>query len=454
MNWLTDYADHNVTTLNVNSLMKKCLITLLLIFTVIFTGMAQRADKPNIIIILADDMGYADLGCYGNKNVKTPNIDKLAQGGIKFLDFHSNGTVCSPTRAALLTGKYPQSVGISGVITAKDHRDVGLDTKEILIPEMLKKIGYKTGIVGKWHLGYDTTYSPVKQGFDIFKGYTSGNVDYISHYDQENHFDWWTNTKKADEKGYTTDLITEHSVSFIEKNKHHPFFLYVAHEAPHSPYQVRESSPERDGDNPQKLLSKENQAEIYAKMIEIMDEGVGKIVASLEKNQISKNTLIIFMSDNGATPVGSNSPYKGYKAQVWEGGHRVPGIAYWEGTIKPRTSSETLMSMDVFPTIAELVGVDVSRRTDLEGKSFGKLFSDNQFHLTERPLFWGYKNANSVRLGKWKLVNEKGQLSLYDLDQDQRETQNVYEKFPAEAKALKELLDKWIKKNSLIPMKS
>lgn len=225
--------------------MKKYFITLLLILTVMAAGVAQTTGKPNIIVILTDDMGYGDLACYGNKRTKTPYLDKLAQGGIRFLDFHSNGVVCSPTRAALLTGKYPQSVGISGVITAKSHRHVGLDTSEVLIPEVLKKLDYKTGIIGKWHLGYDTTYSPVKQGFDIFKGYTSGNVDYISHYDQENNFDWWLNTDKSHEKGYTTDLITKHSISFIEQNRNSPFFLYVGHEAPHAPYQVRESAPER-----------------------------------------------------------------------------------------------------------------------------------------------------------------------------------------------------------------
>ena len=172
--------------------------------------------RPNIIIILADDLGYGDLACYGNTTHRTPHIDRLAREGIRFLDFHSNGVVCSPTRASLLTGKYPQSTGITGVITAKDHRDTGLDLSEVLIPEILKGNKYRTGMVGKWHLGYDTAYSPVRQGFDTFRGYVSGNVDYISHYDQENYFDWWANTEKSDEKGYTTDLITEHALSFID----------------------------------------------------------------------------------------------------------------------------------------------------------------------------------------------------------------------------------------------
>ncbi|MEJ7736801.1 MAG: sulfatase-like hydrolase/transferase [Chitinophagaceae bacterium] len=433
---------------------KKCFITALLILAGMASCIAQHAERPNIIIIVADDLGYGDLACYGNKNIQTPNIDKLAKGGIKFLDFHSNGAVCSPTRASLLTGKYPQSVGISGVITAKDHRDVGLDKSEILIPEVLKKIGYTTGMAGKWHLGYDTMYSPVKQGFEIFKGYTSGNVDYITHFDQENNFDWWANVDKSYEKGYTTDLITEHSLSFIKKNKHTPFFLYIAHEAPHSPYQLRESAPERGENASQNLLSKQNNADVYRKMIEIMDEGIGKVMASLEKNKISKNTLVLFLSDNGATPVGSNLPYKGYKAQVWEGGHRVPAIAYWKGVIQPGFTTEQIMTMDIFPTITDLVGVDVSGSINFAGKSFRNLFSDHQFHMNERPLFWSYNNSTAIRQGNWKLVHEKEKFYLYDLSKDPGEVNNVYEKFPDGAKTLTGFLDQWVKKMSLIHQKS
>jgi arylsulfatase A len=439
----------------VNALLRPANAVFLILTVAMMAGMrCLGQEKPNIIIIMADDMGYSDLGCYGNKTTRTPHIDKLAQNGIRFLDFHSNGVVCSPTRAALLTGKYPQSVGISGVITAKSHRHVGLDTKEILISEVLKGKDYKTGIIGKWHLGYDTTYSPVKQGFDIFKGYTSGNVDYISHFDQENNFDWWFNTNKSDENGYTTDLITEHSLAFIEQNKDKPFFLYVAHEAPHSPYQVRESAPERNTKTQSAPLSTEKQADLYRQMIEIMDEGIGKIVASLDKHNLAKNTLIIFLSDNGATKLGSNVPYKGQKGEVWEGGHRVPAIANWKGVIKPGTSSEQIMSMDLFPTICELTGAAIPRDAEFAGKSFRKILFDKKLRLEERPLFWGYGNAYAVRKGKWKLVNDKGRLYLFDLNRDYGETDNLYEKFPFEAKSLTELLDSWMKKMSRIPMKS
>ncbi len=419
-------------------------------------GQAGRApaQRPNIIVILADDLGYGDLACYGNQTYQTPNIDKLAQGGMKFLDFHSNGVVCSPTRASLLTGKYPQSTGITGVITAKSHRDVGLDTREVLISEILKSNRYKTGIVGKWHLGYDTLYSPVKQGFDSFKGYISGNVDYISHYDQEDYFDWWLNTEKSDEKGYTTDLITQHALSFIEQNKDAPFFLYVAHEAPHSPYQVRESKPERTGSADYKAEPEADKKKVYGQMIGIMDEGIGRIMAALDEHKIAENTLVLFVSDNGANEVGSNYPYRGFKAQVWEGGHRVPAIAYWKGVIPSQTSTELLMTMDIYPTLAELTGSKIPNSVRLEGRSFKNLLLNKPAKLPERPVYWGYNNRAAVRKGTWKLVREKDQYYLYDLSKDPGEATNVMDGSPAKAKELRQLLDTWEKAMSAIPAKS
>ncbi len=433
-------------------------ILLLHLFLLSWTAHAQTSrspkDRPNVIVILADDLGFGDLACYGHKKHQTPNIDRLSREGIKFLDFHSNGVVCSPTRASLLTGKYPQSTGITGVITAKDHRNVGLGTGEILISEILKKNDYKTGMVGKWHLGYDTTYSPVKQGFDIFKGYVSGNVDYISHFDQENNFDWWSNTEKSTEKGYTTDLITEHALSFIDQNSSNPFFLYVAHEAPHYPYQVRESTPERTGDPNHKAEPVADRAKVYSEMIGIMDEGVGKIMAALDKYKISENTLVLFMSDNGATGVGSNYPYKGLKGQVWEGGHRVPAIAYWKGTTHAGTSSELLMTMDVFPTVAALTGSEIPASVRLEGRSFKNLLLGEKSALTERAVFWAFKNSAAVREGKWKLVRDNKQYHLYDLKKDPGEVKNILDAFHAEAERLTRLLARWEKEKSAIPAKS
>ena len=213
----------------------------IIFFFVLFFFSCSSNDKPNIILIVADDLGYGDLSIFGNKYISTPNIDKLGKEGIIFTDFHSNGSVCSPTRAALLTGKYQQRVGVSGVITAKNHRDKGLSTNEITFANIANEAGYKTGIFGKWHLGYDSKFNPVYQGFDEFVGFVSGNIDYHSHIDQEGYTDWWFDNRLNEEVGYSTDLITKHSVDFIKKNKDENFLLYIAHESPHYPFQGRNS---------------------------------------------------------------------------------------------------------------------------------------------------------------------------------------------------------------------
>ena len=243
---------------------------------------------PNIVLIMADDLGYGELSCYGSTSIHTPNIDSLAEQGIRFTDFHSNGAVCSPTRAALMTGKYQQRTGVEGVITAANHREVGLSLDEITLAEALKNMGYTCGIFGKWHLGYAEEFNPTYQGFDEFVGFVSGNVDYQSHIDQEGYLDWWKGSKIANEEGYTTDLITKYGVEFLKKNNpqitRKPFFLYLPHEAPHYPIQARNDAAVRkegSGKYIRKVPDDRVQA-IYTEMIETMDEGIGEILKTLE----------------------------------------------------------------------------------------------------------------------------------------------------------------------------
>ena len=408
-----------------------------------------KVKRPNIIIIMADDMGYGDLSCYGSTLINTPNLDKMAAEGIKFTDFHSNGAVCSPTRAALLTGKYQQRVGIDGIVTAKKHRDKGLATTEKTFAEAIKEAGYVTGMFGKWHVGYKTEFNPIKQGFDEYIGYVSGNVDYHSHIDQEGYEDWWVGDQIKNEKGYSTDLITKHSVDFIKHHKDDPFLLYIPHEAPHGPFQGRQSEAERyvgwkNGLSPKQKLSEEELNTLYKEMVEVMDEGIGKVMTTLKVLNIDKNTLVFFCSDNGASrKVGSNGGLRGYKSTLWEGGHRVSAMAWYPGTILPnQVNNETILTMDLFPTIMSFVGAEIPK--NLDGISLKNNLLKGEA-LPNRDVFWGYAGRKAMRQGDWKLIlSKKGAAPrLYNLKEDISETNNVASEHPELVETMLKKLEAW-----------
>ena len=389
-------------------------ILIKLLFLLAFAG-CKGPQPPNIIIIMADDLGYGDLGCYGGNQTVSPNIDRLAASGIRFTDYHSNGAVCSPTRAALMTGRYQQRAGIEGVVTAAGHRHTGLSPVEYTLAEYMASTGYRTGIIGKWHLGYDTAFSPLNNGFDYFKGYVSGNIDFHSHIDQAGYFDWWEGKDTLVEEGYVTDLITASSIDFIRKSGNKPYFLYISHEAPHYPYQGRNDKADRTigGDFPNQGTRPDRKS-AYHEMVKAMDEGIGKLLSELEQSGQIENTFLFFCSDNGANNVGSNGSLKGYKGKLWEGGHRVPAIAFWKGLLAPGICNETILSMDIFPTMVSLTG---GRSTDIhefDGIPFWKTLMTGQ-SMPERPVFWRFKKQQSVRKGPWKLLVEGEEKYLYNL---------------------------------------
>ncbi|WP_297089354.1 sulfatase [uncultured Draconibacterium sp.] len=404
--------------------------------------------KPNIIIIMADDLGYADLSCYGSKTINTPNLDKLAAEGIRFTDFHSNGPVCSPTRAALLTGKYQQRVGIDGVVTAKSHRHVGLAPGEKTFAETFKDAGYATGMFGKWHVGYETKFNPINQGFDEYIGFVSGNVDYHSHVDQEGYEDWWTGDKLVKEKGYSTDLITKHSVGFIKRHKDKPFLLYIPHEAPHGPFQGRNTEARRQiggKDDPgfNKRDPKEIEEPIYKEMIEVMDEGIGAVINTLKELELDKNTFVFFCSDNGGiSRLADNGPLRGFKASLWEGGHRVSAIAWYPGVIAPnQINDETLLTMDLYPTLAEMIGAEIPQNID--GVSFKNHLLKGE-EIPERDLFWSFSGKTALRSGDWKLMRFKSaEPQLFNLKTDIGETTNVASENPALVEEMLEKIRLW-----------
>ena len=409
-------------------------------------GARSRAvGKPNIILIMADDLGYGDIGCYGSTKIKTPNIDALAGGGMKFTDYHSNCPVCSPTRAALLTGRYQQRSGIEGVVYAKGPtRQTGLALEETTFAEVLKKRGYATALFGKWHLGYNVEFNPVRQGFDEFRGYVSGNVDFHSHIDGAGFDDWWKNLEKIPEEGYTTDLITRHGVDFIERHKDEPFCLYLPHEAPHSPYQGRNDPPERlpDGKKGRKAKGPEI-TRAYKEMVEVMDEGIGRIVETVRRLGLERKTFIFFCSDNGATRQGSNGALSGYKGSLWEGGHRVPAVAYWPGRIRPGTTTgQTVLGMDLYATMVSIAGAKLPAGLRLDGVDLLGVLTEHE-KLPQRTLFWRYRKERAVRRGPWKLLVRDNETTLYNLDEDPGEKNDLVRTKPRMLKRLEDELAAW-----------
>lgn len=431
---------------------KKVFYVLSTIF--LFSCVQKSNDKsttPNFIIIMADDLGYGDLSCYGNTTIQTPNIDFLASKGVKFTNFHSNGAVCSPTRAALMTGKYQQRTGVEGVVTAKSHRTVGLSLDEITIAEELKQYNYNCSMYGKWHLGYSKAFNPSLQGFDDFIGFVSGNVDYHGHIDQEGYLDWWKNTTIDNEDGYSTDLISDYGVKFIKeqnpKKTNKPFFLYLAHEAPHGPYQRRIDKVLRQvGKAGTKPVDKDSISSIYKEMIEVMDEGIGNIIETLKETGQYENTLIVFVSDNGANSYGNNGNLRGYKGGVYEGGSRVPAIISYPNKIKEGITNEnTVLTMDLLPTVLDFINQKPSAE-NIDGISLKNNLT-NQTSLPERDTFFAYKNKSFIRSGKWKMISIKTKdttkLELYDLTTDLSESKNIAFENPDLLKNLNEKLMIW-----------
>lgn len=407
--------------------------------------------KPNIVLIMADDLGYGSLGCYGNKQVKTPHLDSLAASGIRLTDFHSNGALCSPTRAALLTGRYQQRcVEVNDAELSPVFRDQrkenpvqrwawGISTAEVTLPALLQQAGYRTALVGKWHLGYDVKFHPMNYGFDEFRGFVGGNVDYHTHvagYGTK-ELDWWKDRKIENETGYTTDLLTKHATDFIARNKETPFFLYLTHAAVHNPLQGRDPA------------KKKSPVNTYVEMISSLDDSVGAVMQELRKHKLESKTLVIFCSDNGPAAPGAFAAageLRGKKGSLFEGGHRVPCIAVWPDTIPPGTTSAApAMSMDFLPTLARLAGVKLPVELLLDGQDILPLLQ-GKTATASRDLHWQAGDAWALRRAAWKLMGVQNKPStLVNLEQDLYEKENLLDNEPARVAELLKAHTEWVK---------
>lgn len=424
--------------------MRTSILAILAIATALSPSAAASA-KPNLIVIMADDLGYGDTSVYDGW-VKTPQLERMAAEGLTFTDFHPNSSVCSPTRAAFLTGRYQQRVGIVDVIAR--HLDTpGLDPAQATLPSLLKQAGYQTGLQGKWHLGMEPKFNPIHHGFDEFKGYLDGYIDYHQHKNA-----WYDGLEVKDQIGYSTHLITENSVKFIESHRAQPFFLQIAHEAVHLPFQTPADTPENRQPIPKdEQWKRERIRPKYKVMLEEMDKGVGEILDTVIRCGIADNTLVFFLSDNGAIGAGSNSPLRGGKFSHYEGGHRVPAIAWWPGKIAAGTKTDaTVMGMDYLPTALDLAGIPIPKDLKLDGTSFKDLLLEGA-GFPDRQLFFGYepKLGTAMRDGEWKMIVKEGKGQLYRLSDDIGEKTNLIGQYPERASEMAAAIEKW--KTTTVP---
>lgn len=424
-------------------------------------SVAAFARTPNVIIFYADDMGIGDVGCYGCKDIRTPNIDALAADGVRFTNYYSAAPVCSPSRAAMLTGRYPARAGMPGNAHSLPGHG-GLPTTEITIAELAKSRGYATALIGKWHLGFDTGTRPNDQGFDEFFGFHAGCIDYYSHMfywqDPPNH-DLYRNRQEIHEEGqYMTDLIAREAVRFVSTHSDKPFLLYAAFNAPHYPMQAPERLRRMYADLPP------NRA-IYAAMVTGMDEAIGKILDAVRQRGLLADTLVFFASDNGATiemrangSGGSNAPYRGYKFSLFDGGIHMPAIIRWpNGIPQGQTRDQLVCGIDVLPTVAQAIGTTAPTDRTIDGISWMPIMQNAAAAGHDR-LCWKSGQQSAIREGNWKLMRNvakaaddsrkadgKGDDAIFlaDLAADPGETHNVRAQHADIADRLDATLRKW-----------
>ena len=439
--------------------MKKYLITLSIVLAFLFqwNGYGQNTKKPNIIIILVDDMGYADVGFNGCKDIPTPNIDRIATNGVKFTSGYVCFSVCGPSRAGLLTGRYPQRFGYERNPQYRPHDpNMGLPKEEKTLAEALKQVGYTSGIVGKWHQGADISNHPLNRGFDEFFGHLGGGHQYFPENltikdsyavdnDEGISYKTWImrNHEPMQTKKYLTDEFSDEAVRFVEKHQKAPFFLYLAYNAPHSPLQATQEYLDRFPN------IEDQKRKTYAAMVSAVDDGVGRLLDKLESLQLDKSTLVYFLSDNGG-PEKDNSSDNGVlregKSSVYEGGYRVPFAMQWKGTVKPSVYENPISSLDIFATIAALSKTPIKADCPLDGVNMIPYITGKNKGLPHETIYLRKfdEKGYSVRHKDLKLVLKKdGIPQLYDLKKDIGEQNDIAKQFPEEVKKLDKIRLEW-----------
>ena len=416
------------------------------------------ATRPNIIFIVADDLGFADLGCYGGRDAEfgpvSPVLDGLASKGLRFTQGYANSPVCSPTRFALMTGRYQYRLrgAAEEPINSKSRGSttLGLPPEHPTLPSLLRASGYRTALIGKWHLGYPPSFGPLRSGYEEFFGPMAGGVDYFTHCDSRGQHDLWFGEEERADEGYLTDLITARSVDYIDRmgdgaKAGTPFFLSLHYTAPHWPWETRddEALAQEVKDNLFHLHG--GNIHTYRRMIHHMDEGIGQVMTALRRHGLADNTLVVFTSDNGGERFSDNWPLVGGKMDLTEGGIRVPWIAHWPAAIAPGgVSAQQCLTMDWSATLLDAAGAPAETAYPLDGVSLLPVLQDAG-HSFRRPLHWrmNHRGQRALRDGDWKYLRVDGHDYLFNIPADERERANHAGREPARLAAMRAAWETW-----------
>jgi arylsulfatase A-like enzyme len=415
--------------------------------------------RPNVVFIVADDLGYADLGCYGGRPARfgavSPVLDRLAAGGIRFTQGYSNSPVCSPTRFALMTGRYQYRLRGAAEepisIRSRESSTLGLPPDHPTMPSLLRDAGYRTALIGKWHLGYPPHFGPLRSGYETFYGPMSGGVDYFSHCGTNGVPDLFEGETPVRHAGYLTDLLTDRAVAWIGSvaGGTAPFMLSLHYTAPHWPWETREDAATAPAVRDNLFHLHGGNVHIYQRMIHHMDEGIGRVMTALADAGVLDDTLVVFTSDNGGERFSDNWPLVGGKMDLTEGGIRVPWIAHWPAVIAPgRVTAQHCLTMDWSATVLDAAGVAGAPTHPLDGVTMQPVLAGGAEFA--RPMHWRMKHRDqrAGRNGRWKYLRVDGHEYLFDIDTDERERANQAKRAPERLAALR---DDWVRWNATMP---
>ncbi len=405
----------------------------------------------NFVFILADDLGYADLGCYGGRASVSPNLDRLAARGLRFTQGYANSPVCSPTRFALMTGRYQYRLRgaaeepMSG--RARGNPEIGLPPAQPTLPSLLRDAGYRTALIGKWHLGYPPHFGPLRSGYEEHFGPVSGGVDYFTHTDREGRHDLVENGEPTRVEGYLTDLLSQRAVDYVRRRDadRRPFLLSLHYTAPHWPWETRDDAALATQLTAKIAHLDGGSVRIYQRMIHHMDEGIGQVVAALETAGLAEDTVIVFTSDNGGERFSDNWPLVGGKMDLTEGGIRVPYVVHWPRVVAAGgITAQLAITMDWVATFLAIAGVPAHPEHPLDGTSLVPALRDPGAR-SGRALFWRMKHRDqrAVREDRWKYLAIGANEYLFDLDADERERANLAQRYPERLAALRSRYAEW-----------